>query len=178
MTAGTMRLLGGEVSPFAARARLALELRGVAYELLDEPLGPKKSDRLLAANPVYGKIPVLLLPDGRAICESAVIVQYVEDVARGSGGAEAGGLLLPDDPYERAMHRFWTVFIDDKVSTPTTEQRAHLLSGLFSPATGGGACVLSFDSNMQLLWLNFCSFGRRWTPSRWRRPRTHARRPW
>ncbi|KAG0549542.1 hypothetical protein BDA96_01G264500 [Sorghum bicolor] len=57
MTAGTMRLLGGEVSPFAARARLALELRGVAYELLDEPLGPKKSDRLLAANPVYGKIP-------------------------------------------------------------------------------------------------------------------------
>ncbi|XP_066387129.1 probable glutathione S-transferase BZ2 [Miscanthus floridulus] len=114
MTAGTMRVLGGEVSPFTARARLALELRGVAYELLDEPLGPKKSDRLLAANPVYGKIPVLLLPDGRAICESAVIVQYVEDVARGSGGAEAGGLLLPDDPYERAMHRFWTVFIDDK----------------------------------------------------------------
>ena len=116
MTAGTMRVLGGEVSPFTARARLALELRGVAYELLDEPLGPKKSDRLLAANPVYGKIPVLLLPDGRAICESAVIVQYVEDVARGSGG----GLLLPDDPYERAMHRFWTVFIDDKVS------RAHI----------------------------------------------------
>jgi glutathione S-transferase len=117
MTAGTMRVLGGEVSPFTARARLALDLRGVAYELLDEPLGPKKSDRLLAANPVYGKIPVLLLPDGRAICESAVIIQCIEDVARGSGGAEASSLLLPDDPYERAMHRFWTAFIDDKVST-------------------------------------------------------------
>lgn len=130
MTAGTMRVLGGEVSPFTARARLALDLRGVAYELLDEPLGPKKSDRLLAANPVYGKIPVLLLPDGRAICESAVIVQYIEDVARESGGAEAGSLLLPDDPYERAMHRFWTAFLQfwpalDAVSlAPTPGARA------------------------------------------------------
>ena len=110
MTAGTppaVRVLGGEVSPFTARARLALELRGVAHELLDEPLGPAKSARLLAANPVYGKIPVLLLPDGRAICESAVIVQYVDDVARGTSGAggEDYGLLLPEDPYERAMHR-------------------------------------------------------------------------
>ena len=123
MTAGTppaVRVLGGEVSPFTARARLALELRGVAHELLDEPLGPAKSARLLAANPVYGKIPVLLLPDGRAICESAVIVQYVEDVARATscgGGADGEDcLLLPEDPYERAMHRFWTAYIDDKVT--------------------------------------------------------------
>jgi glutathione S-transferase len=165
MTAGktaTVRVLGGELSPFTARARLALELRGVAYELLDEPLGPSKSARLLAANPAYGKIPVLLLPDGRAICESAVIVQYVEDVARasagggGGGGGEAGALLLPEDPYERAMHRFWTVYVDDKFwpaldavslgpTTPGAREQAvadtraalQLLEGAFRDCSGG-----------------------------------------
>lgn len=124
-----MKVLGGELSPFTARARLALELRGVPYELLDEPLGPRKSARLLAANPVYGKIPVLLLPDGRAICESAVIVQYLDDIS-------SSPRLLPADPYDRAAHRFWTVFVDDRfwpaldaVSLgPTREARAKALA--------------------------------------------------
>ncbi|RCV31145.1 hypothetical protein SETIT_6G153400v2 [Setaria italica] len=114
-----VRVLGGKLSLSIARARLALELRSVAYELMDEPLEPRKSDRLLTANPAYGKIPVLLLLDGFAICESVVIVQYVEDVAQAGGGAggegEAAALLLPEDPYERAMHRFWTAYIDDRL---------------------------------------------------------------
>ncbi|KAF8722808.1 hypothetical protein HU200_021934 [Digitaria exilis] len=112
--APVMRVLGGELSPFTARARLALELRGVSYELLDEPLGPTKSARLLAANPIYGKIPVLLLPDGRSISESAVILQYVDEHTT-TGGEVRCRLLLPEDPYERAMHRFWTFYIDDKL---------------------------------------------------------------
>ncbi|TKW10366.1 hypothetical protein SEVIR_6G159601v4 [Setaria viridis] len=119
-----VRVMGGKLSLSMVRARLALELRSVAYELMDEPLEPRKSDRLLAANPAYGKIPVLLLLDGFAICESVVIVQYVEDVARAGGGArgegEAAALLLPEDPYECAMHRFWTAYIDDRVITSTT----------------------------------------------------------
>ena len=112
------------------RARMALELRGVAYELVEERFEPRKSDRLLAANPVYGKIPVLLLPDGRAICESAVIAHYVDETAPAS--APSPHLLLPRDPYERAMHRFWTAYVDgtfwpalDGASlAPTPEARA------------------------------------------------------
>ncbi|XP_062200924.1 probable glutathione S-transferase BZ2 [Phragmites australis] len=165
-----VRVLGGEVSPFTARARLALELRGVAYELLDEPLGPQKSERLLAANPVYGKIPVLLLPDGRAICESAVIVQYVEDdVASRGGGEEAGGRLLPEDPYERAMHRFWTVYVDDKFwpaldaisLAPTPDARAQatadaraalrLLEEAFKSLSNGAAFFSGHDTAPGLL---------------------------
>ncbi|CAN6324001.1 unnamed protein product [Urochloa humidicola] len=166
-TAAALRVLGGELSPFTARARLALELRGVAYELLDEPLGPRKSDRLLAANPVYGKIPVLLLPDGRAICESALIVQYLDDAA--AGGEAAAPLLLPADPYERAMHRFWTVYIDDKfwpaldaVSLgPTPEARAQavedaraalrVLEGAFRDCSGGAAFFSGSDAAPGLL---------------------------
>ncbi|KAJ1295762.1 hypothetical protein BS78_01G247800 [Paspalum vaginatum] len=168
MTAGAVvKVLGGEVSPFTARARMALELRGVAYELLDEPLGPKKSARLLAANPVYGKIPVLLLPDGRAICESAVIVQYAEDAAGGGSGTAA--MLLPDDPYERAMHRFWTVFVDgelwpalDAVSlAPTRDERARAaddaraalarLEEAFEARSGGAAFFSGRDAAPGLL---------------------------
>ncbi|CAN6299447.1 unnamed protein product [Urochloa humidicola] len=155
-----LRVLGGELSPFTARALLALELRGVAYELLDEQLFPRKSDRLLAANPVYGKIPVLLLPDGRAICESAVIVQYLEDAAGGNSDC----LLLPADPYERAMHRFWTVYIDDKFWPaldaaslgPTPKARAQaledtraalqLLEGAFKDRSGGAAFFSGSDA--------------------------------
>jgi glutathione S-transferase len=129
-----MRLLGGELSPFTARARLALELRGVPYELVDEQLVPRKSERLLAANPVYGKIPVLLLPDGRAICESAVIVQYVDEAS--DDGSGSSSRLMPEDPYQRAMHRFWTAFVDDRfwpaldaVSLgPTREARAQAVA--------------------------------------------------
>ncbi|XP_022683338.1 probable glutathione S-transferase BZ2 [Setaria italica] len=142
-----VRVLGGKLSLSIARARLALELRSVAYELMDEPLEPRKSDRLLTANPAYGKIPVLLLLDGFAICESVVIVQYVEDVAQAGGGAggegEAAALLLPEDPYERAMHRFWTAYIDDRVITSTT----------ISDSTSGDTCSPAMACVLWKLWL-------------------------
>ncbi|BAF26442.1 probable glutathione S-transferase BZ2 [Oryza sativa Japonica Group] len=149
-----VRLLGGRMSPFTMRARMALALRGVEYELVEEALHPRKSGRLLAANPAYGRIPVLLLPGGRAVCESAVIAQYVDDAW---GGAGAGAAILPVDPYERAMHRFWTAYIDDKFwpaldaisLAPTPEARAtatastraalKLLEEAFAARSNGGA---------------------------------------
>ncbi|KAL6641209.1 hypothetical protein ACP70R_019390 [Stipagrostis hirtigluma subsp. patula] len=167
--AAAVRLLGGELSPFTLRARLALELRGVPYDLLEERLGPTKSERLLAANPVYGKIPVLLLPDGRAVCESAVIVQYVDDALGGGEGGPGGQPLLPEDPYERAMHRFWTAFVDDRfwpaldaVSlAPTQDARAQaaadaraalrLLEEAFRGRSGGRAFFSGRDAAPGLL---------------------------
>uniref|UniRef100_A0ACD5VBI3 Uncharacterized protein n=1 Tax=Avena sativa TaxID=4498 RepID=A0ACD5VBI3_AVESA len=152
--AAAVRVLGGRMSPFTMRARMALELRGVAYELVEERFEPRKSDRLLAANPVYGKIPVLLLPDGRAICESAVIAHYVDEA---SDWPTAAPSLLPADPYERAMHRFWTAYVDDRFwpaldaasLAPTPEARAKaaaearaaltLLEEAFPARSNGGA---------------------------------------
>ncbi|CAM0878990.1 unnamed protein product [Alopecurus aequalis] len=154
--AAAVRVLGGRMSPFTMRARMALELRGVAYELVEERFEPRKSDRLLAANPVHGKIPVLLLPDGRAICESAVIAHYVHEAAW-PGATAAPSRLLPEDPYERAMHRFWTAYVDgtfwpalDGASlAPTPEARAksaaearaalRLLEEAFAAHSNGGA---------------------------------------
>ena len=55
---------------------------------------------LLAFNP-EGRIPILLLSDGRKMTQSGPIIDYIEDCLTTS----IGRALLPDDPWERAEVR-------------------------------------------------------------------------
>ncbi|XP_008775488.2 probable glutathione S-transferase parA [Phoenix dactylifera] len=100
-------LLDFWVSPFGQRCRIALAEKGVEYEYKEENLWDK-SPLLLKANPVHKKIPVLI-HEGNPICESLLIVQYIDEVW-------SNNPLLPSDPYERAQARFWADFVDKKVS--------------------------------------------------------------
>nr|CAA09189.1 glutathione transferase [Alopecurus myosuroides] len=101
-----LKLLGTWPSPYAIRVKLALAHKGLSYEYAEEDLA-NTSELLLSSNPVHKKIPALI-HNGVAVCESNIIVEYIDE-------AFAGPSILPADPYERAIARFWAAYVDDKL---------------------------------------------------------------
>jgi len=105
----TVKLLGATLTPFVVRVRIALALKGIDYDFIIEESMQNKSQLLLQSNPVHKKIPVLI-HNGKPVCESMIIVQYIEE----AWDTKAPN-LMPKDPYERANARFWAAFVDDKL---------------------------------------------------------------
>jgi glutathione S-transferase len=110
---GELKLLGLWSSPFVTRAKLALQIKGLSYEYVEEDLG-NKSELLLSSNPVHKVVPVLI-HNGKPVCESSVIVQYIDDAFAGTGPS-----ILAADPYQRAVARFWAAYLEDKVNNLST----------------------------------------------------------
>lgn len=102
-----VKLLGSVGSPFVIRVQIALVLKGIDYKFVPENLA-NKSELLLKYNPVYKKIPVFVHNE-KPLSESLVILEYIDETWKENP-------IFPSDPYQRAMARFWSKFIDDKVS--------------------------------------------------------------
>jgi glutathione S-transferase len=122
-----MKLFGTPGSPYARKVRIVLAEKNIPYEyIVERPSAP--GSRVPQFNPL-GKIPVLVLDDGRVVYDSPVIVEYLE--------ASAGGTkLTPDAPDERMEVKRWealgdgvaeaTVAINHEYREPADKQRSPL----------------------------------------------------
>jgi glutathione S-transferase len=81
-------------SPFGRKVRMAIDVLGVGHLVTIEPADTlDANDTLRQQNPL-GKMPCLLLPDGTAIYDSGVIIEFLAEGA----GSDA---LVPRDGPER-----------------------------------------------------------------------------
>ena len=94
-----LKLISHKLCPYVQRAVIALTEKGVPFERIDIDLA-NKPDWFLKISPL-GKTPVLVVGD-KAIFESAVILEYLEETQAGP--------LHPADPLARAEHRAWIEF--------------------------------------------------------------------
>ncbi|XAR50057.1 Glutathione transferase [Bertholletia excelsa] len=102
-----VKLHGMWCSPFALRVELALKVKGIEYEYIEEDLS-QKSELLLKYNPVQKKVPVLV-HNGNPVAESLVILEYIDETWRQEPR------FLPDDPYKRSKVRFWANFLHQQL---------------------------------------------------------------
>ena len=99
MPAPDLTLISHDLCPYVQRAVIALTEKDVAFRRIDVDLG-NKPEWFRAISPL-GKTPVLQVGD-RAIFESAVIVEYLEETQPVP--------LHPRDALTRAEHRAWIEF--------------------------------------------------------------------
>ena len=94
-----LKLISHSLCPYVQRAVISLTEKNVAFERVDIDLA-NQPDWFLALSPL-GKTPVLVV-NSRAIFESAVILEYLEETQPHP--------LHPADPLTRAEHRAWMEF--------------------------------------------------------------------
>ena len=119
-----MKLFGSPGSPYARKVRIVLAEKNIPHEyVVERPSAP--GSRVPQFNPL-GKIPVLILDDGRTVFDSPVIVEYLDALA-------PGAKLIPDTPDERMHVKRWealgdgvaeaTVAINHEYREPADRQR-------------------------------------------------------
>lgn len=95
------KLYHTQVTGNSYKVRLLLSLLGVSYDPIHVDIfqGENRTADYLALNPL-GKVPTLILPDGRVLTESNAILVYLAEGTR----------FLPRDRYHRAKVFQWMFF--------------------------------------------------------------------
>ncbi|MBI4293450.1 MAG: glutathione S-transferase N-terminal domain-containing protein [Betaproteobacteria bacterium] len=98
-----MKIYGTPTSPYVRKVRAFAAEKGVELEyVIDRP--SEAESRVPELNPL-GKIPVLVLDDGEAIYDSAVIVEFLE-------GVKPEPCLIPGNFRDRIAVRRWEALGD------------------------------------------------------------------
>ena len=85
------KLLYASASPYSSKVRMAAVYAGIAIDLVSVKTEDKPAE-LISANPL-GKIPVLVLEDGRSIHDSRAITQHLNRLSKNT--------LFPRNPDKR-----------------------------------------------------------------------------
>ncbi|MGE0791374.1 MAG: maleylacetoacetate isomerase [Sandaracinaceae bacterium] len=104
-----MRLYSWWTSSCSYRARIALNLKGLAYDLVSVSLndGNQLRDDFKTKNPSM-QVPVLELDDGTQLAQSIAILEYLDEV-------HPEPPLMPKDPIARARCRQLTEIVNSGI---------------------------------------------------------------
>jgi glutathione S-transferase len=100
--------------PYAARARITLAEKGIAYDAVEIDLADRPA-WLYQKNPL-GRVPVYEEDEGLVLPESEVIMEYLEE-------RFPEPALWPEDPAERALGRLWLQRFDDRLGNAYYDAR-------------------------------------------------------
>jgi glutathione S-transferase len=106
-----LKIYGALLSPFVRKVRCVLTEKQVAYELVATNPFDKSGD-FLRRSPL-GRIPALEDEQGRALADSTVIVEYLEE-------RFPNPALFPRDPYDRARVRWFDEYADGGMAPSLT----------------------------------------------------------
>lgn len=96
-----LELISFKLCPFAQRSLITLLHRGLEHQVTYIDISDPPP-WFLDISPA-GQVPVLRVDDTSVVFESAVINEFINDVAPGPS-------MLPADPLRRALNRAWTEF--------------------------------------------------------------------
>jgi len=141
-----MKLYQTYASPFPTRVRLLLYAKGIEVKIVEPPgfhASTEAKGDYLQINPI-GRVPTLVLDDGRALPESEVICEYLED-------AFPEPSLRPADPWGRARMRllsricdFYVVMAMVPLFTLSGRSRRHWEPAAIQAAAGKVAETLGY----------------------------------
>jgi glutathione S-transferase len=101
-------LYTAERCPYAARARIVLAEKGIAYEAVEIDLDDRPA--WMYEKNATGRVPVYEEDEGLVLPESDVIMEYLEE-------RYPEPALWPADPAERALGRLWLQRFDDRLGS-------------------------------------------------------------
>ncbi len=96
-----MKIFGDKRSGNCYKIELCCHLLGIEYQFvpIDVMHGETQTPQFLSLNP-NGRIPLVEFDDGRVLCESNAIINYLA----------LGSTLLPEEPFELARMQQWQFF--------------------------------------------------------------------
>ncbi|KMZ69006.1 Glutathione S-transferase-O-methyltransferase fusion protein 2 [Zostera marina] len=132
-----VKVIGKQASPFVIRIQMALNIKGVPYEFVDEDIIGNKGGFFSD---------VVFIHAGNEITEPYKIVRYIDETWTTVDTTS----ILPTDMYDSIVQTFWVKFIDNKIELAMKEILTKSMD------------VEDFDKTMEILECAFqrCSQGK------------------